>query len=82
MSNGQAIETAFLILLALGQLVQWWLRPYRDQRAIRRLLEALDEQINEVRDAVLDIVQALKLPAGSAIRRLRTRQDQHNREAG
>lgn len=74
-----------LVLYSLG-IVAFVIRPLRT--ALKRVealpphLESvrdeLRDELREVRDAVVDVVQALELREGSTMRRLRARQRQDN----
>lgn len=78
----QTIETILLILLALGQVAGWTLKPWRHAERVDKKLDSIGDQVDEVRAAVLDLVQVQQVPEGSAIRRLRARESQRDREAG
>lgn len=81
MQGLQIAETVLLILLGLGQVASWSIKPWRALERIEGRLDDLFDEVDEVRAALLDLVQIQGVPEGSAIRRLRSRERQHNRES-
>ncbi|MHB8431032.1 MAG: hypothetical protein ACYDDZ_10985 [Acidimicrobiales bacterium] len=68
-----AVSLSF-VLVAVANIIAWVAKPWHK-------LERLSEQSDELRDAVLDLVKAVNLPEGSAVRRLRARQKARDEEA-
>lgn len=82
MTSLPIVETVILILLGLGQLASWSIKPWRGIERIEKKVDNLCDEVDEVRAALLDFVQSQGVQEGSAIRRLRARERQRDREAG